>query len=61
MLSEESGIGDGTRKDTPVPSRPVVALSTGAMPVITPPSKGEAGLVTSPPPLSMAMERGAQP
>jgi uncharacterized repeat protein (TIGR01451 family) len=36
------------------------AVPVAAMPVLRPPSTGDAGLVsTSPPPLSMAMERGA--
>lgn len=41
------GIGNGTRNSTPVPSRPVAVLSSEpaqVMPVLRPPSTGDAGL-----------------
>jgi hypothetical protein len=50
VMIVQGGIGNGTRNNTPVPSRPAaVAPSTGdpsAVPPIRPPSTGDAGLIT---------------
>jgi hypothetical protein len=42
LLAVQGGIGNGTRNNTPVQSRPAVVAP--GVPVITPPSTGDAGL-----------------
>lgn len=53
ILAVQGGIGNGTRNNTPVPSRPAavgpasgIGTSPGAVPVLRPPSTGDAGLQT---------------
>jgi predicted outer membrane repeat protein len=50
VLAVMGGIGNGTRNNTPVPARPAVVTSTdpGAVPVLRPPSTGDAGLAPHP-------------
>lgn len=47
VLAVQGGIGNGTRNNTPVPSRPaaVAPAAGGSMPVIMPPRTGDAGLL----------------